>query len=64
MKSLILIPVLALAILTLSAALSPAVACVPSPGGCCESEPFAKTKNGIAYTCRLSTCLIGVRLDR
>jgi hypothetical protein len=52
MKTLMLIPTLAVALVTASASLSAALACVPGPGQCCTGDPFVE--NG--RFCRVTNC--------
>jgi hypothetical protein len=59
MKPVISIPILTVALVTVSAALSSAVACIPPAGGCCT-----ETENGKGYTCKVTICSIGGHLDR
>jgi hypothetical protein len=52
MKPMISIPILAVALVTVSAASTPASACAPKPGQCCSGEMFSE--NG--KTCRITSC--------
>ena len=63
MTPLLSLPILTAALLALSAAMTEAVACTPPPGGCCTGAPFNKTQNGIQYTCKITSCLTGPRLE-
>ena len=54
MKPMMLIPILAVSLVTASASLTPALACVPAgPGPCCAGAQFAE--NG--QFCRVIHCL-------
>lgn len=63
MAPLLSLPILTVALLALSAAMTEAVACTPAPGTCCTGAAFNKTQNGIQYTCKITSCLTGPRLE-
>lgn len=63
MTPLLSIPILTMALVALSSAVDTAVACTPPPGGCCTGAAFARTTNGIQYSCTVTSCLTGPRLE-